>query len=208
MKKLMKMLVAMMMALSLAACSGGDSTEEQENTVNNFFKYVSECKFDELEEIADSSVLTSLGISTMEAQLDMYDDPDTYGEVFYEETQEYKEYVFENLFQDIKITNIEVDGDKSTATITGKYMNYNKIDLGSVDVEAISEEYLNNNSEELAEIYKNEGQKAYQIAVYDHVAPLYYDQMKDLIKTAPVEDMNGTVEMEKKDGKWIITKVV
>ena len=43
MKKLMKMLVAMMMALSLAACSGGDSTEEQENTVNNFFKYVSEC---------------------------------------------------------------------------------------------------------------------------------------------------------------------
>ena len=103
MKKLMKMLVAMMMALSLAACSGANSTEEQENTVNNFFKYVSECKFDELEEIADSSVLTSLGISTMEAQLDMYDDPDTYGEVFYEETQEYKEYVFENLFQDIKI---------------------------------------------------------------------------------------------------------
>ncbi|MBM6841893.1 hypothetical protein H6A03_10155 [[Clostridium] spiroforme] len=208
MKKLMKMLVAMMMALSLAACSGANSTEEQENTVNNFFKYVSECKFDELEEIADSSVLTSLGISTMEAQLDMYDDPDTYGEVFYEETQEYKEYVFENLFQDIKITNIEVDGDKSTATITGKYMNYNEIDLGSVDVEAISEEYLNNNLEELAEIYKNEGQKAYMIAVYDHVAPLYYDQMKDLIKTAPVEDMNGTVEMEKKDGKWIITKVV
>lgn len=208
MKKIMKILVAMMMALSLAACSGGNSTKEQETTVNNFFKYVSECEFDKLEEIAEPSVLSDLGITSMEAQLDMYDDPDTYGQIFIDETEEYKKVVFEELFQDVKITNIEVDGDKSTATISGKYLNYNKVDLNSVDVQTLAQDYVNNHTNELAEIYQNEGFKAYQIAIYDNIAPVYYDQMKEVIKSAPVEKLNGSVELEKKDNKWIITKVV
>lgn len=208
MKIMMKMLVAVMMALSLVACSGGNSTEEQEKTVNNFFQYVSECEFEKLEEIADSSVLDSLGITAMEAQLDMYNDPDTYGQVFIDETQDYKEAVFAELFQDIKITEIEVDGDKSVATITGKYLNYNEIDLTSVDIETMTREYIDAHVDELAQIYRDEGQKAYQIAIFDNIAPDYYSQMKEVLKKAPIEKMDGTVELEKKDDKWIITKVV
>ena len=53
MKKVLKLLLAVFMVVSFTACSGGNSTDEQKNVVENFFKYVSECEFDKLKEIAD-----------------------------------------------------------------------------------------------------------------------------------------------------------
>ncbi len=207
MKKVLKLMLAVLMTISLAACSGGNSTEEQEKVVENFFTYVSECKFDELAEITDDSVIDTMGITAMEASLNMYDDPDTYGKVFIDETEEYKKAVFKDLFTDIKITNAEIEGDETTVTVSGKYMNYNSIDLSSVDIDAIAEEYVNANSTELMQTYQNEGYNAYQIKIYDNIAPVYYDQMKELLKQAESSDFDGKFVLENKDDQWIITSV-
>lgn len=207
MKKVLKLMLAVLMTISLAACSGGNSTEEQEKVVENFFTYVSECKFDELAEITDDSVIDTMGITAMEASLNMYDDPDTYGKVFIDETEEYKKAVFKDLFTDIKITNAEIEDDETTVTVSGKYMNYNSIDLSSVDIDAIAEEYVNANSTELMQTYQNEGYNAYQIKIYDNIAPVYYDQMKELLKQAELTDFDGKFILEKKDDQWIITSV-
>lgn len=207
MKKVLKLLLAVFMVVSFTACSGGNSTDEQKNVVENFFKYVSECEFDKLKEIADDSVVSSLGLEKMEAQLSRYDDPDTYGKVFVEETESFKKAVFEDLFQDIKIGDIEIDGDKATVKITGKYLDYSSIQLDTSVITNLQQTFINENRDELLKVYREEGMKAYQIKVYDAVAPKYYEEMKKALKEANATDLTGTFTLEKKDDQWIITAI-
>lgn len=207
MKKALKLLLGVFMVVSLAACSGGNSTDEQKKVVEDFFEYVSECEFDKLDEIADDAVISSLGLEEMEAQLSRYDDPETYGEVFVEETESFKEAVFEDLFQDIVIGDIEVDGDQSTVKITGKYLDYSSIQLDTSVITDLQQTFINENKDELLKVYREEGMKAYQIKIYDAVAPQYYSEMKKALKEANATDLTGTFSLEKKDDQWIITSI-
>ena len=207
MKKVLKLLLAVFMIVSFTACSGGNSTNEQKEVVENFFEYVSECEFDKLKEIADDAVVSSLGLEKMEAQLSRYDDPETYGEVFVEETESFKEAVFEDLFQDIVIGDIEVDGDQSTVKITGKYLDYSSIQLDTSVITDLQQTFINENKDELLKVYREEGMRAYQIKIYDAVAPQYYSEMKKALKEANTTDLTGTFNLEKKDDQWIITSI-
>ena len=207
MKKLLKLMVAVLMVISFTACSGEESTDEQKTVVENFFKYVKECEFDKLDDIAEKEVVDSFGLDSMEASLSVYSDPETYGQVFVDETEDFKKAVFENLFTDIKIGDIEVDGDTTTVKVTGQFTDYSTISLDTSVVKEMSETYINENKDELAKIYKEQGITAYQIKIYDAIAPQYYEQMKAALKDAKSSDLTATFKLENKDDKWIITSI-
>ena len=207
MKKILKLMLAVLMIFSFTACSGGDSTDEQKEIVENFFEYVSKCRFDKLDDIAEKSVVDSFGLDSMEASLSRYSDPDTYGQVFVDETEEFKKEVFKNLFTDIKVGDIEVDDDTTTVKVTGKYLDYSSITLDTSIITELQETYVNANKEELAKIYREEGLTAYQIKVFDNIAPQYYEKMKEALKQAKETDLTATFKLEKKDDQWIITSI-
>lgn len=206
MKKILKFMLAILMVVSLAACSGS-ATNEQKEVVENFFTYVAKCQFDELKNIATDDVIDSLGLETMEAQLSRYNDPDTYGEVFVKETESFKKAVFEDLFQDVKIGDVEEKDGKATVKITGKYLDYSSINFDTSLMNTLAEDYIKENRDELLKVYQEEGLTAYQIKIYDDVAPLYYNEMKKALKEAKTTDLTGTFTLEEKDDQWIITAI-
>ncbi|MGN1183054.1 MAG: lipoprotein [Faecalibacillus sp.] len=206
MKKILKFMLAVLMVVSLAACSGS-ATNEQKEVVENFFTYVAKCQFDELKNIATDDVIDSLGLETMEAQLSRYNDPDTYGEVFVKETESFKKAVFEDLFQDVKIGDVEEKDGKATVKITGKYLDYSSINFDTSLMNTLAEDYIKENRDELLKVYQEEGLTAYQIKIYDDVAPLYYNEMKKALKEAKTTDLTGTFTLEEKDDQWIITAI-
>lgn len=207
MKKILKLMLAVLMIVSFTACSGETSTDEQKEVVESFFNYVAECEFDKLDDIAESDVVDSFGLDSMEASLSAYNDPDTYGQVFIDETEDFKKAVFEKLFTDIKIGDIDVDGDTSTVKVTGKYTDYSTISLDTSIITELQNNYINENKDELANIYREQGATAYQIKVFDNIAPQYYEQMKAALDEAESTDLTATFTLEKKDDKWIITSI-
>lgn len=206
MKKILKLMLVMLMVVSFTACFGGDSTDEQKEVVENFFEYVSKCQFDKLDDIAEKSVIDSFGLDSMEASLNRYD-ADTYGQVFVDETEEFKKEVFKNLFTDVKVGDIEVDKDTATVKVTCQYLDYSSITLDTSIIKDLQETYIESNKEELAKIYREKGLTAYQIKIFDNIAPQYYDKMKETVKTAKPTDLTATFKLEKKDAKWMITSI-
>ena len=71
----------------------------------------------------------------------------------------------------------------------------------------LQQTFINENRDELLKVYREEGMKAYQIKIYDAVAPKYYEEMKKALKEANATDLTGTFTLEKKDDQWIITAI-
>lgn len=209
MKKTLKLMIAVLMIFSLTACFNKESTDKQEEVVESFFKYVSKCQFDKLHDIAKSSIVDDFGFERMEAQIMRYSDLELYGKTWAEETKKYKETIFKNLFLDMEVVSVEVDGDTTLVEVSGQYTNYDTVALdGSAKIEALQNAYISENSQELNRVYKEEGNRAYTIKIYDNITKEYYKQMNEILSQAKVEDMTAIFQLEKKDDKWIITNIL
>ena len=137
-----------------------------------------------------------MDLEKIEKELSQYTEEE-YGKVFVDETNKFKKAIFKDLFTDIKIKDIKADGDKTTVKVTGKQKDYSQVSFDQ------SEEH----QDELAKVYKEEGLSAYQIKVYDGIAPILYQSMTDTYKSAPTEKLTATFTLEKKNDKWIITGI-
>ena len=176
----MKKLMKLMCVFALvfvAGCGASSSTDEQKEVVTNFFDYVKECDITKLKKVASEDVLSGMDLEKMEKELSQYTEEE-YGKVFVDETNKFKKAIFKDLFTDIKIKDIKADGDKTTVKVTGKQKDYSQ-----------------------------EGLSAYQIKVYDGIAPILYQSMTDTYKSAPTEKLTATFTLEKKNDKWIITGI-
>ena len=195
MKKLMKLMCVFALVF-VAGCGASSSTDEQKEVVTNFFDYVKECDITKLKKVASEDVLSGMDLEKMEKELSQYTEEE-YGKVFVDETNKFKKAIFKDLFTDIKIKDIKADGDKTTVKVTGKQKDYSQVSFDQSEL----------NTTELAKVYKEEGLSAYQIKVYDGIAPILYQSMTETYKSAPTEKLTATFTLEKKNDKWIITGI-
>ena len=205
MKKIMKVLCVFALVF-LAGCSSTNSQDEQKQVVTDFFTYVSKCDIKNLKKITSSSVLNDMELEKMEKELSQYTEEE-YGKVFVDETNKFKKAIFKDLFTDIKIKDIKADGDKTTVKVTGKQKDYSQVSFDQSELNTTAQQYVEEHQDELAKVYKEEGLSAYQIKVYDGIAPILYQSMTDTYKSAPTEKLTATFTLEKKNDKWIITGI-
>ena len=191
MKKLMKLMCVFALVF-VAGCGASSSTDEQKEVVTNFFDYVKECDIMDLEK--------------MEKELSQYTEEE-YGKVFVDETNKFKKAIFKDLFTDIKIKDIKADGDKTTVKVTGKQKDYSQVSFDQSELNTTAQQYVEEHQDELAKVYQEEGLSAYQIKVYDGIAPILYQSMTETYKNAPTEKLTATFTLEKKNDKWIITGI-
>ena len=205
MKKLMK-LMCIFALVFVAGCGASSSTDEQKEVVTNFFDYVKECDITKLKKVASEDVLSGMDLEKMEKELSQYTEEE-YGKVFVDETNKFKKAIFKDLFTDIKIKDIKADGDKTTVKVTGKQKDYSQVSFDQSELNTTAQQYVEEHQDELAKVYKEEGLSAYQIKVYDGIAPILYQSMTDTYKSAPTEKLTATFTLEKKNDKWIITGI-
>ncbi|MDO5812859.1 MAG: hypothetical protein Q4Q31_07165 [Bacillota bacterium] len=202
MKKIMKILCVFALVF-LAGCSSTNSEDEQKQVVTDFFTYVSKCDTKNLKKITSSSVFNSMELEKMEKELNQYTEEE-FGKVFVEETDKFKKAIFKDLFTDIKITDVKEDGDKVKVTVTGKEKDYD-FSFDQSELNDLATQYVTEHQDELLKVYQEEGEAAFQIKIFDEIAPTIYKTMTDTYKKAPTKKLKSTVTLEKKDDKWIIT---
>ena len=193
MKKLMKLMCVFALVF-VAGCGASSSTDEQKEVVTNFFDYVKECDITKLKKVASEDVLSGMDLEKMEKELSQYTEEE-YGKVFVDETNKFKKAIFQDLFTDIKIKDIKADGDKTTVKVTGKQKDYSQVSFDQSELNTTAQQYVEEHQDELAKVYQEEGLSAYQIKVYDGIAPILY------------QSMTATFTLEKKNDKWIITGI-
>ena len=201
MKKIMKILCVFALVF-LAGC-GSNSQDEQKQVVTDFFTYVSKCDTKNLKKITSSSVFNDMELEKMEKELSQYTEEE-FGKVFVEETDKFKKAIFKDLFTDIKITDVKEDGDKVKVTVTGKEKDYD-FSFDQSELNDLATQYVTDHQDELLKVYQEEGETAFQIKIFDEIAPTIYKTMTDTYKAAPTKKLKSTVTLEKKDDKWIIT---
>lgn len=204
MKKIMKILCVFALVF-LAGCSSTNSQDEQKQVVTDFFTYVSKCDIKNLKKITSSSVLNDMKLEKMEEELSQYTEEE-FGKVFVEETDKFKKAIFKDLFTDIKIKDVKEDGDKVKVTVTGKEKDYD-FSFDQSELNDLATQYVTEHQDELLKVYQEEGEAAFQIKIFDEIAPTIYKTMTDTYKKAPTKKLKSTVTLEKKDDKWIITKL-
>ena len=201
MKKIMKVLCVFALVF-LAGC-GSNSQDEQKQVVTDFFAYVSKCDTNNLKKITSSSVFNDMELEKMEKELSEFTE-EKYGKVFVEETDKFKKAIFKDLFTDIKITDVKEDGDEVKVTVTGKEKDYD-FSFDQSELNDLATQYVTEHQDELLKVYQEEGETAFQIKIFDEIAPTVYKAMTDTYKKAPTKKLKSTVTLEKKDDKWIIT---
>ena len=205
MKKLMKLMCVFALVF-VAGCGASSSTDEQKEVVTNFFDYVKECDITKLKKVASEDVLSGMDLEKMEKELSQYTEEE-YGKVFVDETNKFKKAIFKDVFTYIKIKDIKADGDKTTVKVTGKQKDYSQVSFDQSELNTTAQQYVEEHQDELAKVYQEEGLSAYQIKVYDGIAPILYQSMTETYKNAPTEKLTATFTLEKKNDKWIITGI-
>ena len=97
--------------------------------------------------------------------------------------------------------------DKTTVKVTGKQKDYSQVSFDQSELNTTAQQYVEEHQGELAKVYQEEGLSAYQIKVYDGIAPILYQSMTETYKSAPTEKLTATFTLEKKNDKWIITGI-
>lgn len=203
MKKIVTIICCLMLFL-IVGCS--KSTKEQETVVNNFFEYIKECDIAKLKTVASEDVIADMQLEDMEKSLSAYTEEE-FGKVFVKETNNFKVSIFSGLFSDVKIGDITVDGDKTNVMVKCKQKDYTKVSFNQSSISFAAQEFVNNNKDDLMKVYQEQGLKAYQIKIYDGIAPIVYQQLIDEYNKIESNDSDSTFVLEQKDGKWMITDI-
>ncbi|MBS6374417.1 MAG: hypothetical protein KH431_07415 [Erysipelotrichaceae bacterium] len=213
MKKFFKVFFVAVMVLSLAACGGKDSTDAQKKAVNTFFTYMKKADFDKIKGIMtddgykDVEDLQKMAGSSFDEMLDA----ETYGDEAAKSAQKYIDYVFEKLFKDTKIKEVEVKDGKTIIKVKGKMASFDELKNieSSTEIQNLATDFENNeeNKKQAMEIYLSQGQDAMMKYIYNSIMPKFFEEAIKLIDKSSYNTYNATFTLIEKDGKWLIDKI-
>ena len=66
--------------------------------------------------------------------------------------------------------------------MTGKQKDYSQVSFDQSELNTTAQQYVEEHQDELAKVYQEEGLSAYQIKVYDGIAPNLYQSMTETYK--------------------------
>lgn len=210
MKKLLYLLTAGSLVLSLTGCSGRKTGDEISETVNSFFETLESGDY-----IAASEYLSGQAkeeFSTLTSQygsFEDYFDGLNLNEETKEKTDALMKTIMGKVFRNHQVSPPEKgENNIYTVKITAEILDSSSVEassiLNSMDVNTlISDEAY----EKAMEINKNESQEAaanFLIGIIlDQISVMY----EDILKTASYSSVSRTFTVEKTDGEWKITSL-
>lgn len=205
MKKILKIALCALMVVGLAAC-GGESTDAQKKVVDNFFAYLKEGDLDKVSTICTGDDANLGSFTTMAKSFEVYEDVDTYGQVFVDETKKFVKDVFGALVESYEVKSIEKDGDNYVATVNAKMRDLSSVSFDQSEFTTMAQDYVNDNKDELVKLYQSD-KSAYLDKVFGYVAPKIYGAMMEKVKAVQPEDVTTKITLTKDGDNWKISKI-
>lgn len=207
MKKYIKVLVCLLMAVAIVGCSGGSSTEKQEAVVNDFFTSL---KAGDLEKVASLWVEGSEDLGDLDDINEMFEvleDTDSFGQTFVDEAKSFANYVFENTVLSYEIKEVKKVDDKYTVTVNATVKDLDSVDFETDAMTDFMTKYQDEHLEEIQKMISEEGEDAALQKIYTDIAPELFGMMKDEVKNAPELKEQMTFTLEANGDNWLISEL-
>lgn len=205
MKKIFKLVVCLLMAMTMVAC-GGSSTDKQETVVKNFFDYLKAGDIEKLSTVCTKDNNDVEDLTSMLGDLEEYRDVETYGQTFVDEADKFISHVFSNYVTSYEINSVEEDGDNYLVIADVKMKDYENLDI-TADTTEIITKYQTDHLSELQEIYLSEGMDAMMQKVYSDLATELFDVMKKEIDGAEMIDTQLRFTLTPDGDNWLISTI-
>lgn len=205
MKKILKLAVCLLMAMTMVAC-GGTSTDKQEAVVKNFFDYLKAGDLEKLSTVCTKDNTDVEDLTSMLGDLEEFRDAETYGQTFVDEADKFIAYVFSNYITSYEINSVDEDGDNYLVIVDVKMKDYENLDI-TADTTEIITKYQTDHLSELQEIYLSEGMDAMMQKVYSDLATELFDVMKKEIDGAEMIDTQLRFTLTPDGDNWLISTI-
>lgn len=205
MKKILKLAVCLLMAMTMVAC-GGTSTDKQEAVVKNFFDYLKAGDIEKLSTVCTKDNTDVEDLTSMLGDLEEFRDAETYGQTFVDEADKFIAYVFSNYITSYEIKSVDEDGDNYLVIVDVKMKDYENLDITAETTE-IANNYQTEHMSELQEIYLSEGMDAMMQKLYSELATELFGAMKKEIDGAKTIDTQLRFTLTPDGDNWLISTI-
>ena len=214
MKKIFALLLAVVLAFSLAACGEAkapDRTEEIRTAADGFLGVIESGDFEKLSEFASEDVISDFHLDQLSGIADSFFselgiDPSAVDESTKEKITAYVDTMMENFLTSYEIKDVsEKDGKgivKAELNLGFSLDEIKNMDLSS-ELEGIVSDYLAEHMGELAALASDE--TALMNKVITDLAPVMLDKYSEKMLATDGGTEEVTLTLEEKDGKWIVT---
>ena len=214
MKKIFALLLAVVLAFSLAACGEAkapDRTEEIRTAADGFLGVIESGDFEKLAEFASEDVISDFHLDQLSGIADSFFselgiDPSAVDESTKEKITAYVDTMMENFLTSYEIKDVsEKDGKgivKAELNLGFSLDEIKNMDLSS-ELEGIVSDYLAEHMGELAALASDE--TALMNKVITDLAPVMLDKYSEKMLATDGGTEEVTLTLEEKDGKWIVT---
>lgn len=210
MKRLLIICVGFMLCVALVGCSGNSHESEIRNSVDNYMTSLKEGNYTKaLESTIGEELKENFGFGQIKELSQSMFEKDEVSDSVLKEVEEFASYIFQKSIVEYKIDNISESKDTATVEISGKCIDFEKmnVETGKVDTDALAKQYLNDNMSELGKISIEQGEDAVYQKIMEDIAPAIFDVMKKAIDSTPSRAFKMQMTVIHKDGKWLISSI-
>lgn len=214
MKKIFALLLAVVLAFSLAACGEAkapDRTEEIRTAADGFLGVIESGDFEKLSEFASEDVISDFHLDQLSGIADSFFselgiDPSAVDDSTKEKITGYVDTMMENFLTSYEIKDVSETGGKGIVkaelNLGFSLDEIKNMDLSS-ELEGIVSDYLAEHMGELAVLASDE--TALMNKVITDLAPVMLDKYSEKMLATDGGTEEVTLTLEEKDGKWIVT---
>lgn len=205
-KKVTILFAAFIFAASVSGCAGSNTDkEEATKTVDGFFAAMEEGNLKKAESYYTENCEDEFGINGLTDSADQILSSLNMGDTFNEESQEFIKKIVTESFESYHIDNVNMKDGKAVVDLSGICLDFENLTFDSADTDKLSEDYMNENADELAQIYLEKGNEGLEEAIMNGIVPVIYNELKKSVDQAGTEEYTAVMNLEEKDGRWLIS---
>lgn len=214
MKKFFALLLAVVLAFSVAACGEAkapDRTEAIRTAADGFLSAIESGDFEKVSEFASEEVMDDFNLDQLDGMVDSFFnemgvDSSAIDESVKEKLNSFVETMKENFLTSYEIKDVsEKDGKgivKADLSLGFNFDEIQNMDL-SGDLEGIVSDYMTEHMAELVELAGDEA--ALMSKVITDLAPVMLDKYSEEMLATGGGTEEVILTLEEKDGKWLVT---
>jgi len=207
MKKLMKIVLSCLLMVMIVGCGGTSSTDKQEAVVKDFIEAIRNDEFDKAETYCTEDNKNFGSLSTMVDQLKVYQNADTYGQTFVDETNKFVKTVFNELITSYEIKEIKEEDGKYKVSVSAKMKDLSGISFDQSELTSMMQEYQTKHLSELQKIATEKGQSAVIEKVMSDLAPTLFNSMAEKVKGVEAKDATLNLTLVESGDTYLIEKI-
>ena len=210
MKRIINSILAIIMTLTMVACSSTDYTKEVAAVIDNYFSCVEEGDYNAALENCTSDVDDGLGLKDLDQMIEQELSSAGLGDDFDAAAKDWLKYTLQNTFDDHEIEEITFDSDNEAQVIvTGTALDFDQFNSDEFqdDLTTMTENYVNEHMDDMTDLYLTLGEDAAMEQIIKDISTFVFDQMKDFVDNIEKKEYATRFTLEKTEDNWKINKI-